>query len=96
MLQAHMGDVSASGPHGEKLRFGLTVAVIDPTNPQSRALMGNSRGAAPGNFVAIPYGTDPARAFKAAMTQLAQKARKQAPAIDISKVQEIPMQGAQE
>ena len=93
MLQAHMGDVSASGPHGEKLRFGLTVPVIDPTNPQSRTLMGNSRGAAPGNFVAIPFGTDPASAFKAAMTQLAQKARKQAPAIDISKLQEIPLQG---
>jgi hypothetical protein len=93
VLQAHMGDVTASGPHGERLRFGLTVAVIDPTNPQSRALMGNSRGAAPGNFVAIPYGTDPANAFKAAMTQLSQKARKQGPDIDITKVQEIPLQG---
>jgi hypothetical protein len=87
------GDVSATGPHGEKLRFGWTLAIIDPTNPQSRALMGNSRGAAPGNFVAIPYGTDPANAYKAAFTQLAQKARKQPPAIDIAKVQDMPMQG---
>jgi hypothetical protein len=87
------GDVTASGPHGEKLRFGWTIAVIDPTNPQSRALMGNSRGAAPANFVAIPYSTDPANAYKAALTQLAQKARKQPPAIDIAKVQDIPMQG---
>jgi len=60
---------------GEKLRFGWTLAIIDPTNPQSRALMGNSRGAAPGNFVAIPYSTDPANDYKAALTQLAQKAR---------------------
>jgi hypothetical protein len=93
MLKANMGDVTASGPHGEKLRFGWTIPVIDPTNPQSRTLMGNSRGAAPGNFVAIPYGTDPANAFKAAFTQLARKAGKQPPDIAISKVQDIPMQG---
>ena len=43
--------------------------------------------------MAIPYGTDPASAFKAAMSQLSQKARKQPPDIDISKVQEIPLQG---
>ncbi|SPE17908.1 exported hypothetical protein [Candidatus Sulfotelmatomonas gaucii] len=93
MQNAQKGDVSAAGPHGEKLRFGWTIAVIDPTNPQSRALMGNSRGAAPGNFVAIPHSADPATAFKAAFTQLAQKARKQPPAIDIAKVQDIAMQG---
>ncbi|MGB9409019.1 MAG: hypothetical protein WCA89_15900 [Terracidiphilus sp.] len=87
------GDVSATGPHGEKLRFGWTIAVIDPTNPGSRVLMGNSRGAAPANFVAIPYSADPATAYKAAFTQLSQKARKQPPAIDIAKVQDIPMQG---
>lgn len=80
--KAQMGDVSASGPHGEKLRFGWTIPV-----------MGNSRGAAPGNFVAIRWGTDPASAFKAVMTQLAQKSRKQAPDVDIANVQEIPLQG---
>src|ERR1700739_3611728 len=93
MQNAAKGDVTASGPHGEKLRFGWTIAVIDPTNPGSRALMGNSRGAAPGNFVAIPHSADPATAFRAAFTQLAQKARKQPPVIDIAKVQDIPMQG---
>ena len=93
MTQAHMGDVTASGPHGEKLRFGWTVPVIDPTNPQSRALMGNRRDGAPGNFVAIPYGADPASAYKAALSQMSRKAGKQAPAIEISKVQEIPLQG---
>jgi len=93
MQNAQKGDVTAAGPHGEKLRFGWTIAVIDPTNPQSRALMGNSRGAAPPNFVAIPHNADPATAFKAAFTQLAQKARKQPPVIDIAKVQDIAMQG---
>lgn len=81
MQQAHMGDVSASGPNGEKLRFGWTIPVA------------GGRGGAGGNFVSIPWGTDPASAFKAALTQLMQKARKQAPDIDISKVQELPLQG---
>jgi hypothetical protein len=93
MQNAQKGDVSAAGPHGEKLRFGWTIAVIDPTNPASRVLMGNSRGAAPGNFVAIAHSADPAAAFTAAFTQLAQKARKQPPVIDIAKVQNIAMQG---
>jgi hypothetical protein len=93
MQTAAKGDVIAAGSHGEKLRFGWTIAAIDPTNPQSRALMGNSRGAAPPNFVAIPHSADPATAFKAAFTQLAQKAHKQPPVIDIAKVQDIPLQG---
>ena len=45
--------------------------------------------------MSIPHSADPTTAFKAALTQLAQKARKQAPAIDISKVQDIPLQGGQ-
>jgi len=93
MQNAQKGDVSAAGPHGEKLRFGWTIAVIDPTNPGSRVLMGNSRGAAPANFVAIAHSAAPATAFTAAFTQLAQKAHKQPPVIDIAKVQDIAMQG---
>jgi hypothetical protein len=93
MQQAHMGDVMATGPHGEKLRFGWTIAIIDPSNPQSRTLMGNSRGAAPGKFVSIPYGNDPASAYKSAISQLAAKAGKPAPEIDVANVQDIPMQG---
>jgi hypothetical protein len=95
MQKAQMGDVTAAGPHGEKLRFGWTIPVIDPTNPQSRTLMGNSRGAAPGNFVSVPHSADPATSYKAAFTQLAHKARKQPPAIDISKVQTLPLQGGE-
>lgn len=93
MQQAHMGDVTASGPRDEKLRFGWTIPVIDPTNPQSRTLMGNSRGAAPGNFVAIPYGTDPASAYTAVMSQMSRKLGKPAPDVHIAKVQDVPMQG---
>ena len=92
MQNAAKGDVTAAGPNGEKLRFGWTIAVLDPTNPGSRALMGNGRSAPP-NFVAIPHSADPATAFKAAFTQLAQKAHKQPPVIDIAKVQDIPLQG---
>jgi hypothetical protein len=79
---AHMGDVIAKGPHGETLRFGWTVPV-----------MNDGRGAAAGSFVAIPYGTEPAAVFKAVIMQLYAKVRKPAPAIEISKVQEIPLAG---
>lgn len=93
MKKASMGDVTASGPHGEVLRFGWTIPVIDPTNPQSSGLMPNRRGPAPRNFVAIPFGTDAATEFKEAFTQLARKAGHQPPDIDVTKVQDIPMQG---
>ena len=81
MQQARMGDVSASGPNGEKLRFGWTIPVS------------GGRGGLGGNSVSIPWGTDPANTFKAALTQLMQKGRKPAPDINISKVQELPMNG---
>jgi hypothetical protein len=81
MQKRSEGRCDCCGTHGEKLRFGWTIAEIDPTNPQSRALVGNSRGAAPPNFVAISRSADPATAFKAAFAQLAQKARKQPPVI---------------
>lgn len=91
MGRAQLGDVGATGPQGEALRFGWTIAVIDPTNPASRTLMG--RGGTPPNFVAIPFGTDPTNEFKSGITQLAQKAKKQPPVVNIGTVQEIPLQG---
>jgi hypothetical protein len=78
---AQSADVIAGGPHGETLRFGWMIPAV------------NRSGTGPGNFVAIPYSTDPADAFKAAITQVYEKSRKTAPAIDISKVQEIPISG---
>ncbi len=91
VVHAQKGDVGAAGPRGETLRFGWTIPVIDPNNPASKTLMG--RGGAPPNFVAIPFGTDPTNAFKSGMTQLAQKAKKQPPVVNIKTVQEIPLQG---
>jgi hypothetical protein len=93
LTNAHGGDVAASGPQGEKLRFGIAISVLDPTNPQSRTLWRNPRMPAPGNFVGIPYGTDPAQAFKSASAQLFQKMRKEPPAINVTQVKEIPISG---
>ena len=91
---AREGDVTAQGPHGEKLRFGAVQPVIDPSNPQSRALGRGPRGAAPGNFVAIPAGTPGDTAFKMAVTQLAQKQHRPAPVINFAIVKPMPAQGA--
>jgi hypothetical protein len=91
VVHAQKGDVGATGTRGETLRFGWTIAVIDPTNPASKTLMG--RGGTPPNFVAIPFGTDPTNAFKSGITQLAQKSKMKAPVVHIGTVQEIPLQG---
>jgi hypothetical protein len=92
VVRAQLGDVLAKGPRGEMLRFGMTI--LDPTNPQSRQLMGQgNRSRVPPNFVAVPISADPATAFKSATAQLAQKNGKQPPTINISKVQELPIQG---
>jgi len=91
--QVNLGDVGASGPHGEKLRFGLTIAIIDPSSPQSRSLAGTGRAGASPRFVSIPYSTDPASAYKSALTQLGAKAGKPAPDIDVSSVRPLPLQG---
>ncbi len=94
VVRAQLGDVLAKGPRGEMLRFGMTIAILDPTNPQSRQLMGQgNRSRVPPNFVAVPISADPATAFKSATAQLAQKNGKQPPTINISKVQELPIQG---
>ncbi|HZS62705.1 MAG TPA: hypothetical protein VFA43_25825 [Gemmatimonadaceae bacterium] len=69
---ARMGDVTATGPNGEHLRFGWTIPV-----------MGN----------AIPYGTDAATTYKNAVAMMARKSGKPVPQIDVTSVQEIPMQG---
>jgi hypothetical protein len=81
---AHAGDVSAQGPNGEYLRFGLTQQVADPNNPQSRPLLG-----APG-FVAIPFGTPADQAYTAMYNQLARKSRKPAPTIHYVDIKQFP------
>ena len=93
VTRAQMGDVTAKGPNGEALRFGLTIPVLDPTNPQSRALGGGRAGAAPGNFLAIAYNSDPGTMYTQATAQIAQKQRAQAPAVTIQNVQSLSIQG---
>jgi hypothetical protein len=89
--RAQMGDVTASGPNGEMLRFGLTIPILDPSSPQSRALMG--RNGPTGNFLAIPYNSDAGTLFTQASAQIAQKMRAQAPAVTIQNVQNLPLAG---
>jgi hypothetical protein len=72
--QAHMGDVMATGPNGESLRFGMVIEALDPNLPGSRA-MGAGRGVAPGSFVLLPYSEDPAKMYQDALNQLGQKQR---------------------
>jgi hypothetical protein len=80
---AHAGDVRAQGPNGESLRFGMAQSVLDPNNPQSRALMG-------GNFVSIPFGTPGDQAYTAMVSQLARKSRQAAPTIHYTTVKQFP------
>jgi hypothetical protein len=87
---AHAGDVSAKGPNGEVLRFGMAQGAIDPNNPQGRALGRGPRGTAPTNFVFIPVGTPGDVAFRSTLAQLAQKRRMPAPNIDFTGVKEVP------
>ncbi len=97
LTAGHMGAMEAEGPNGEKLLFGIYIPVIDPTNPQARAMINmetqGGRVPLPGLYVALPYGTDPGRAFISAAAQLAQKQRRPAPTINITKVTDGPAQG---
>jgi hypothetical protein len=97
LTAGRMGAMEAQGPNGEKLLFGIYIPVIDPTNPQARAMINmetqGGRVPLPGLYVAIPYGTDPGTAFISAAAQLAQKQRRPAPTINITKVTDGPAQG---
>jgi hypothetical protein len=78
VTRAQLGDVSAKGPDGEILRFGMLIIALDPSFPQSRTLTGG-RNAAPGNNVVVAYNQAPAAIFEQAISQLAQKNRAQPP-----------------
>ena len=81
VARAQLGDVTAQGPNGERLRFGLEIPAL------------NRSGTASGNFVAVPYNSDPATLFTQVNAQLAQKMRAQAPTITIANTQSLPLQG---
>jgi len=91
---ARQGDVMAQGPHGETMRFGMAQSAVDYSNLQSRVLGRGPGGTAPGNFVAIPFGTPGDVAYKQVVAQLSQKQHKPAPAINYSLVKPMPSQGA--
>ena len=69
MTNAREGDINAQGPKGEKMRFGMAQQAIDFSNPQSRALGRGPGGTAPGNYVAIPFGTPGDVAYKQVLAQ---------------------------
>lgn len=93
IVQAHKGDVTARGTQGETLRFGLSVSVIDPGKPQSRALGGGRGGGGPGTFLAIPFGSDAAQMYKSAVEQMVAKQRGRQPSINITSVRDLPNPG---
>jgi hypothetical protein len=88
MISAQLGDVSAQGPNGEMLRFGLVVPVVDPTSPQAGVLMAG--GGAPGNFIAVPYSADAAALFTKGSEQIAQKLGLPHPTITIQSTRNLP------
>jgi hypothetical protein len=92
VVQVQLGDVIARGPNGEKLRFGLVIPVIDPTSPQAGVLMAD--GAAPGNFIAVPYSADAATLFTQGSEQIAQKLRLPPPTITIKSMRNLPLQNS--
>jgi hypothetical protein len=77
---AHAGEVIAKGPAPAGLHFDWQIPALDTNDPRSRGLM---RPGTAASFVDIPYGTDAASTFKAAMTQFLQKRGKSVPTIDI-------------
>lgn len=75
--RAQQGDVSAQGPNGELLRFGLRIPAVNAAP---------GRGVA-GMYAAIPYSADSATLFTQLLTQIAQKQGAPAPKIDIANTQ---------
>jgi hypothetical protein len=80
-----LGDVSAKGPNGETLRFGLTIPLLDPDVPQSRSL----RGLARQGYVTARYNQDPAAIFQEAVGQQNRKTRGEAPTLTIKQSRDL-------
>jgi len=64
------------------------VPVVDPTSPQAGVLMAG--GAAPGNFIAVPYSADAATLFVQGSEQVAQKFGLPAATITIQSTRNLP------
>jgi hypothetical protein len=85
---AHMGDVIATGPNGEILRFGFVVEALDPNLPSSRTL-GAGRNGAPGSFVLVPYNEDPVKIYQDTVNQLSQKQHLPAMTFTVQQTQDM-------
>ena len=68
----------------------MGLPVIDPTSPQAGVLMAG--GGAPASFIAVPYSADAATLFTQGSAQIAQKMRRQAPAITIKSTRNLPLE----
>jgi hypothetical protein len=85
LVGAREGDVSAKGPNGEALRFGLAVQVLDPGFPQSRSLSGLARQ----GYVTVRYNQEPAEIFQEAVSQMNRKTRGQPPTLTIKQSRDL-------
>jgi hypothetical protein len=87
------GSVHAEGPNGSQIHYGVTIPVMDPTNPQTRQMIQmetqGGRIPLPGSYVAYPAGGDPVRALIAIEAQASQKQRHPAPTYQISSVRDL-------
>lgn len=88
VTRVQLGDVTAKGPNGEVLRFGMLILALDPNLPQSRTLTGG-RNVAPGNYVLVPYNQDPATLLQQATNQLFQKSRLQPPTFTFKQTKDL-------
>jgi hypothetical protein len=75
VAHAQQGDVAATGPNGENLRFGLRIFAVNAT-------------AGRGGMMHIPYTADAGTTFTEIMTQAAQSQRQQPPTINILQSQD--------
>ena len=78
----HDGDVTAQGPNGEALRFGMPEQAINKRG-----------GTGPGDFVNIPFGVTGDADNTALLEQLAQKQRRAAPSVTYTTVKQMPDDG---
>jgi hypothetical protein len=96
LASAQMGAMEARGPNGEDLIFGVYIPVMDPNYPQTRYMMNmetqGGRLPLPGLWVAIPYTTDVGMVLNSMAAQLAQKQKRPAPTINITKITDGPAQ----
>jgi hypothetical protein len=92
MTSSYGSAVSAEGPNGSQVHYGLSVPVMDSSNPQERqqiqSMSQGGRQPLPGLYVAMPYGGDPVRALMTVSQQLSQKQRHPVPSIESSSVKD--------